>query len=130
MPDSDDTDSDLERRRLRLSERLSSRDDETDALSADDDSAPSPSGIGYALSLGSSFVAAILVGAVLGYLIDSFLGVSPFGLITLLLLGFCAGILNILRSAGLASRSRLNFHDASGIDSPDTPKKSEKIRKK
>jgi ATP synthase protein I len=54
-----------------------------------------------ALRLSSEFVAAILVGAAIGWLIDGLAGTTPWGMIVFLLLGFCAGILNVLRSAGL-----------------------------
>jgi ATP synthase protein I len=37
---------------------------------------------------------------ILGYLFDLFLSTSPWGLIVFLLLGFCAGVLNVLRAAG------------------------------
>ena len=39
----------------------------------------------------------------LGWIIDRLAGTAPWGLIVGLLLGFGAGILNVLRSAGLAS---------------------------
>jgi ATP synthase protein I len=43
----------------------------------------------------------VLVGAGLGWLIDRLLGTSPWGLIVLLLLGFAAGVLTVMRSAGV-----------------------------
>jgi ATP synthase protein I len=57
---------------------------------------------GYALAvkLSSEFIAGVVVGVILGYLFDRFLGTSPWGLIVFLLLGFCAGVLNVLRSTG------------------------------
>ncbi len=55
------------------------------------------------LRLSSELVAGVLVGAVLGWLIDRWLGVSPLGLIVFVLLGFAAGIVNVLRAAGLAA---------------------------
>jgi len=48
-------------------------------------------------SAGTEFIAAVLVGAGLGYLIDLGLGTSPWGLLILLLMGFAAGILNVIR---------------------------------
>jgi ATP synthase protein I len=45
----------------------------------------------------------VLVGAGLGWLIDRLLGISPWGLIVFLLLGFAAGVLNVMRSAGLSA---------------------------
>lgn len=53
-----------------------------------------------ALKLSSEFIAGIVVGAGLGWFIDRMAGTSPWGLIVFLLLGFGAGILNVLRSAG------------------------------
>ena len=50
------------------------------------------------LRLGSEFVAAIIVGAGLGYIIDMFLPTRPWGLVVLLLLGFAAGVLNVVRA--------------------------------
>lgn len=58
------------------------------------------SGIGNALRLSSEFIAAIVVGAGLGWFIDRMAGTSPWGLIVFLFLGFGAGILNVLRAAG------------------------------
>jgi ATP synthase protein I len=58
-------------------------------------------GFAYALRLSSEFIAGVLVGAGIGYLIDRIVGTSPWGMIVFLLLGFVAGILNVLRSAGL-----------------------------
>ncbi len=61
------------------------------------------SGFGNALRLSSEFIAAILVGAGLGWFLDRMAGTSPWGLIILLFLGFGAGVLNVLRSAGLVA---------------------------
>ena len=49
------------------------------------------------MRIGTEFIAAILVGAGIGYLIDLGLGTSPWGLLILLLMGFAAGILNVIR---------------------------------
>jgi len=57
-------------------------------------------GMAYALRLSSEFIAGIVVGAAIGWLIDRWAGTSPWGLIVFLLLGFGAGVLNVLRSAG------------------------------
>src|SRR5690606_16467400 len=61
----------------------------------------SVAGFATSLRLSSEFIAAILVGAAIGWLIDSVAGTLPWGMIVFLLLGFCAGILNVLRSAGM-----------------------------
>jgi ATP synthase protein I len=39
----------------------------------------------------------------IGYLLDLMLSTKPWGLIVFLLLGFCAGVLNVLRSAGVVN---------------------------
>jgi ATP synthase protein I len=61
------------------------------------------SGWGQAVKISSEFVAGIIVGAGLGWFIDWMLGSSPFGLVIFLLLGFAAGVLNVLRVTGRAT---------------------------
>lgn len=58
------------------------------------------SGIGQAMKVGSEFVAGVIVGFVIGYTIDRLFGTTPWGMIVFLLLGFAAGVLNVIRSAG------------------------------
>jgi ATP synthase protein I len=53
-------------------------------------------------------VAGVLVGAAIGWLLDRLLGISPWGLIVFLLLGFVAGVLNVMRSAGLVAGTALD----------------------
>jgi ATP synthase protein I len=65
---------------------------------------PGPSNLARALRLSSEFVAGILLGGFIGWLVDQFTGWSPWGLIVFLLLGFAAGTLNAMRSAGLVAR--------------------------
>jgi ATP synthase protein I len=65
------------------------------------DRATTASGYAKGLRLSSELVAGVLVGAGLGWLIDRLLGISPWGLIVFLLLGFAAGVLNVMRSAGV-----------------------------
>ena len=55
-------------------------------------------GIGRGFRLASEFVAAIVVGAALGWGADQILGSTPWGMIVLLLLGFAAGVLNVIRA--------------------------------
>jgi ATP synthase protein I len=57
----------------------------------------SSEGMNRGIRIGSEFVAAVLVGAVIGYLIDLGLGTSPWGMLILLMMGFAAGILNVTR---------------------------------
>lgn len=60
-------------------------------------------GYSQALKISSEFIAAVIVGAMLGYLLDMALPTKPWGLIIFLLLGFCAGILNVLRVVGVVT---------------------------
>jgi ATP synthase protein I len=53
--------------------------------------------------LSSELVAGVLVGAGLGWLIDRWLGTLPWGMFVFALLGFTAGVLNVMRSAGVVS---------------------------
>lgn len=58
-----------------------------------------------AVRVSSDFIAAIFVGAVLGWGIDKLAGTAPFGLVVLLLLGFAAGVLNVMRTLGLVRQA-------------------------
>lgn len=61
------------------------------------DASPEMSGMARGMRIGTEFIAAILVGAGFGYLIDLGLGTSPWGLLIMFLVGFAAGILNVTR---------------------------------
>jgi ATP synthase protein I len=52
--------------------------------------------------LSSELIAGVVVGALIGWAFDRLLSTSPFGLIVFLLVGFAAGVLNVIRSAGVA----------------------------
>ncbi len=56
-------------------------------------------GMAKGLKIASEFIAGIMVGGAIGYGIDRFFGTTPFGLIIFLMLGFAAGVLNVVRSA-------------------------------
>ena len=64
--------------------------------------AADPSAIARGFRLSTELVAAVVVGAALGWLVDRWLGISPWGMIVFLLLGFAAGVLNVMRAAGVA----------------------------
>lgn len=101
-----------------LAKRLQSLDERLDRKF--EERAPKPSarsdntGFANALKLSSEFVAAILVGAGLGWGIDRLAGTSPWAMIVLLLLGFCAGVINVMRASGaMADPHRQNPRDRS-----------------
>ena len=78
----------------------------------------SAAGYGQAMKLSSEFIAGIAVGAGLGWVIDRLAGTSPWGLIIFLLLGFGAGVLNVLRSAGMVADAGLKVPEK-GARKPD-----------
>jgi ATP synthase protein I len=79
--------------------------------------AATASGYAKGFRLSSELVAGVVVGAGIGWLIDRWLGVSPWGLIVFLLLGFAAGVLNVMRSAGLIAGPALDEGTRQGPDS-------------
>ncbi|PLP57751.1 ATP F0F1 synthase subunit I [Mesorhizobium loti] len=92
-------DDDLERRRRALGADLATRRPER-SQGEEAANAGRTAGYGQAFKLSSEFIAGIAVGTGLGWMVDRLAGSSPWGLIVGLLLGFGAGILNVLRSAG------------------------------
>ena len=62
-------------------------------------------GLSRGLRLGSEFIAAILVGAGIGYLLDLGLKTGPWLMLVMLLVGFAAGVLNVVRSAADMNRA-------------------------
>ena len=66
-------------------------------------SATDHAGFARGFRLSSELVAGVLVGAGLGWLIDRWLGSLPWGMFVFALLGFTAGVLNVMRQAGVAS---------------------------
>jgi len=103
----------LSARLQRLNEGLGqARDQARDAGHPSDSSgaqrAATASGYARGFRLSSELVAGVVVGAGIGWLIDRWLGISPWGLIVFLLLGFAAGVLNVMRSAGLIAGPALD----------------------
>src|SRR3954462_5573030 len=66
------------------------------------DTAARASAMARGLRLSSEVVAGVRVGALLGWGFDRLLSTSPFGFIVFFLLGFAAGVMNVVRSAGAA----------------------------
>jgi ATP synthase protein I len=69
-------------------------------------SQPAADASGYArgFRLSSELVVGVLVGAAIGWALDRLFGISPWGLIIFLLLGFAAGVANVVRAAGVGPR--------------------------
>jgi ATP synthase protein I len=71
-----------------------------------------PSAIARGFRLSSELVAGVLVGAAIGWALDRWLGISPWGMIVLVLLGFVAGVLNVMRAAGVVPARTLEQPDS------------------
>ena len=104
----------LSARLQRLNERLARDQAGRSSESPGEDRAATASGYARGFRLSSELVAGVLVGAGLGWLIDRLLGVSPWGLMVFLLLGFAAGVLNVMRSARVVPRNA--FDDGAARD--------------
>ena len=88
----------------RLSEIRDSRKIRTDQPGdGSGDGAAKASAMALGFRLSSELIAGVVVGALLGWGFDRLLSTSPFGLIAFVLLGFVAGVLNVIRSAGAGS---------------------------
>jgi ATP synthase protein I len=96
-------DSDLSARLKSLEGKLdqkrppaSGRDEHPERSSSD------PSAMGRAFRMSAEFVAGVVAGGMLGWLCDRWLGTRPWGLIVFLMLGFAAGVYNVMRASGFA----------------------------
>lgn len=64
-------------------------------------------GLARGLRLGSEFVAAVLVGFGMGYLLDQWLQTSPWLMLIMGLMGFVSGVLNVVRTAAQMNKAAL-----------------------
>jgi ATP synthase protein I len=70
---------------------------------------PSPqSNLGYALRLGSEFISGIILGLIIGYVIDFYFQTNPWGMVVFIVLGTAAGFLNVFR---FINQSQVNKRD-------------------
>ena len=63
------------------------------------DSEKKGSFIGSAFKLGTELVAAVAVGTIIGFILDSWFDTKPWLIIIFFFLGTAAGILNVIRTA-------------------------------
>ena len=54
-------------------------------------------GAGFGFKISTEIVAALVVGVVIGLIVDNYFGTKPFGLIIFFVLGAFAGFLNVYR---------------------------------
>ena len=105
--DRPDDEAALSARLQRLGERLNQASRQPENVSTPRQSTDM-SGFARGFRLSSELVAGVAVGALIGWLVDRWLGISPWGLIVFLLLGFAAGVLNVMRAAGVVRERRLD----------------------
>tara|TARA_A100001037_G_scaffold297057_1_gene318488 strand:+ start:349 stop:633 length:285 start_codon:yes stop_codon:yes gene_type:complete len=55
--------------------------------------------MGFAFKLGTELVAAVAVGTIIGFILDSWFGTKPWLIIVFFFIGSAAGILNVIRAA-------------------------------
>ena len=60
---------------------------------------PQTSNIGQAFKLSTELVAAVLVGTIIGFILDNWFDTKPWLIIVFFFVGVVAGILNVIRSA-------------------------------
>lgn len=90
----------------RLDARLKALREKTDERSGEGQRSDIPrSAMGYAFRVGVELVAGLLVGGVIGWLLDTWLGTLPLFLILFFFLGSAAGILNVYRAARQMERA-------------------------
>lgn len=96
------SDRELAKRLGDLGERLAKAEKASQASSGEGraSGAADAASMGRAMRLAGEFVAGVIVGTALGWGTDQFFGTSPWGLIVFLMLGFAAGVTNVMRAAG------------------------------
>jgi ATP synthase protein I len=88
----------FERRVSELDKKLGKVRAERDAGAGDrEGSAMRGRGMAAGMRMASEMVGAVLVGAAIGYGLDLFLGTKPWLLLLFFVLGFAAGVLNVMR---------------------------------
>jgi ATP synthase protein I len=96
----------LSARLSRLDQRLSDiRKDRRDQADQSDSEGrnrtANASAMARGFRLSSELIAGVLVGSVIGWSIDRWLSTLPWGLMLFMLLGFAAGVINVMRTAGV-----------------------------
>jgi ATP synthase protein I len=74
--------------------------------SRDDSTARGMRALGALSAVGIAFVLAVVIGFLIGYFLDSWIGTSPLFTIVFFFLGLAAGILNVVRTAASATDDR------------------------
>ena len=87
-----------------LTTRLKSAKYKMDRKSLNNDN-NQPASLGMALKLSTEMVAAVLVGTIIGYILDSWFDSKPWLIIIFFFVGVAAGITNVVRTAKLMQKN-------------------------
>jgi ATP synthase protein I len=105
--------------RAAFERRVSELDKRIDAAKSDGKHGPRPQpssaggrGMAYGLRMASELVGAIIVGCLIGYGLDAWLGTRPWFFLAFFFIGFAAGVLNVMR--GYQRYEREMASDAAG----------------
>ncbi len=89
-------------------------------ITAQEDKAMRARGMAYGLRMSSEFVAAIIVGGLIGYGLDKWLGTVPWFFLLFFVLGLIAGVINVTRAfQRLQSEIAVSTGGNIGKDMPD-----------
>lgn len=102
-PDESDLSARLKSLETRLDQASAHRSETTDPRPRPTSDA---SALGQAFRLSAEFIAGVVAGGIVGYLVDQLAGTKPWGLIVCIILGFFAGMLNLMRAAGMMKPAR------------------------
>jgi ATP synthase protein I len=80
----------------------------------DNNASARASALARGFRLSSELVAGVVVGAAIGWGIDYLFSTSPWGLIVFFLLGFAAGVINLMRVAGVVPDVHERLNDPPG----------------
>lgn len=98
-----DEEADLSARLQRLGQRLDQKKGTSRPVESGSSSKSDPSALARGFRLSTELVGGVAVGAFIGWALDRWLGTSPWGMIVFFLLGFAAGVVNVMRAAGVSS---------------------------
>ena len=62
--------------------------------------------LGNAFKLGTELVAAVIVGTIIGFILDNWFGTKPLLILIFFFMGVAAGIVNVVRSARNMQRKK------------------------
>jgi ATP synthase protein I len=98
-------DPELSARLEKLGRRLDQvRGGQADAQAANRTTRADNSGLAKAFRLSAEFVSGPIAGGLIGWGVDKLLHTKPWGLMIFLLLGFLAGIYNVMRTSGFLKK--------------------------